>query len=225
MSAALLRKALQQLGESRLTVRGNSMEPTIKDGDTVTIRAEPFLSIAEGDVIAYQSRSAVVIHRVVCFLNGVAYAAGDANVLIDSEPITPQNYIGKVVRVRRGNENIERPVLGYKRRCGDLVKRKKKRSHKEQVITIWLPVYFADIRLREFYEHERINDRVRIIYKILKGPPFNLVSDVIRGTSVGISPWGLYPERCLRALLPSINHIFFMANFGPRNSEYFPADL
>jgi len=217
MSVFLLRKALQMLGECKLMVRGNSMEPSIKSGDLVIIRAKPFGSIALGDVIAYQSGSSVVVHRVVHQSDTAVYTAGDANVLIDDQPITPHKYIGKVEQVQHQNEEIERPVPKYKRNCMSLANRAYMRSRNSQPITIWLPKHLVD--------HYTLNLKIRshVRYKIFHDPPPELLSGSMRNSSVGVSPWGLYPEECMRELLPRISNIFFMANFGPAESGYFPA--
>jgi len=98
-----------------------------------------------------------------------------------------------------------------------LVNRRNMQSRNGQPITIWLPKHLID------YSPLPFNNRGRIRYKIFRDPPPELLSGTIRSVSVGISPWGLYSEKCLRALLPRINHVYFMANFGPEDGGYFPA--
>ena len=80
----LYRMALEKRGIIRLKATGNSMYPTIKDGDIVTIRkfySETPLGI--GDIVLVKTFSGIVLHRIVDIREDMIVTMGDNNPLID----------------------------------------------------------------------------------------------------------------------------------------------
>lgn len=114
--AAILRESLTREGRRAvLTVSSGSMEPSLLEGDRVTIeRAEP-ADLRHGDIVVFESPLAgLVVHRVVWFVPPfggprAVYTKGDALAYLDS-PMAAEAIVGKVVEVegRRGRRRIGR---------------------------------------------------------------------------------------------------------------------
>ncbi len=80
-------------GIGSAVVQSGSMEPTYKKGDLLFIKtAEEY---AVGDVVVYQGRSILVVHRIVAIDGDAITAKGDANNVAD-EPIDRSAIKGKV---------------------------------------------------------------------------------------------------------------------------------
>lgn len=79
---------------STVLVTGVSMEPTIHDGDLVVTQAQDHYGI--GDVVAFDTGGAVVIHRIVGGSGDEGFIMqGDNNTAIDSWRPTTEDVIGK----------------------------------------------------------------------------------------------------------------------------------
>lgn len=85
-------------GYEAYEVVSGSMEPEIPVGSVVYVKyAEP-QDVAEEDVIAFQSDSSVIVHRVVRnkVVEGEFVTKGDANAAEDLRTIPYSNLIGRV---------------------------------------------------------------------------------------------------------------------------------
>ena len=81
-------------GYGTAVVMSGSMEPTLSVGDMVVIRQEE--TYATGDVVVYQSRDSLVIHRIVSIGEDLFTARGDAN-NTDDDPIALRYIKGRLV--------------------------------------------------------------------------------------------------------------------------------
>ncbi len=81
-----------------------SMVPAFSPGDIVLVAGVTPSSIKIGDIIEFRSQSKInIVHRVVEIEgeNGVKYfvTKGDANDARDTDPVIPENVVGKVIMV------------------------------------------------------------------------------------------------------------------------------
>ena len=133
---------------------GDSMYPTICDGDVVTVMPIDTASITIGDIILYRHRSGVTAHRVMrilkrseknsrsalqgpqdCSLSETLEFVfrGDA-AINDDAPVSSQQILGKLVSIERNGRRMDpycrRIKLHYKiRRFGSRIKRILLRPH------------------------------------------------------------------------------------------------
>lgn len=87
-------------------IAGQSMEPVIHQYDTIIVDTSVDISdIEEDDIILYNSGGIEIAHRVVyrqLDSDGVSLVTkGDNNPIVDDEPVTSEQYIGKVVKLLR----------------------------------------------------------------------------------------------------------------------------
>jgi len=85
-------------------VKGNSMLPKFKNGDVVVIDKEfPYHMLQVNDIVCFNdpeySEQYSTCHRVVMKTVKGFISKGDNNFLCDGNYVTPQGYIGKVVRI------------------------------------------------------------------------------------------------------------------------------
>jgi len=96
--------ALNLLGGWKLfTVQSGSMQPAISVGSLVLVK--PAGEYAVDEVITFKTGPAPTTHRINRIEAGVIITKGDANDTPDSEPVRPENIIGKVV--------LSLPYAGY----------------------------------------------------------------------------------------------------------------
>lgn len=91
-------------GYSVLKVETGSMEPTLHVGDFIIAKTCDTGTLQEGDIISYYSKQPdiqgmLITHRIqtVCD-DGTFITIGDANVVSDSLPVTPDSILGVYVR-------------------------------------------------------------------------------------------------------------------------------
>jgi len=87
------------------------MQPTILDGDLITVEAVSLADIKWGDIILYRSDMGVTAHRLIRFETRDGSAArlvlrGDAPGSPD-EPVLPRQVLGKVIGVQRGGRLVD----------------------------------------------------------------------------------------------------------------------
>ena len=84
--------------ETYFSVHGNSMYPTIKDGENVKIIK--YQNIKIGDIIAYylenNSECKIIVHRVIFLRTKYVLTKGDNNKYIDPLRVPYENILGKV---------------------------------------------------------------------------------------------------------------------------------
>lgn len=106
---------------------GDSMYPTICNGDVISVSPIKTSAIITGDIILYRHKSGVAAHRVIRIVQKSAHHAkhsplktqssdlspqhcfilrGDAAVVCD-EPVTADQILGKVTAVERDGQGID----------------------------------------------------------------------------------------------------------------------
>lgn len=91
------------MGYQLYTVVSGSMEPAVPTGSLVYIKYVEPGDIETGDIIAFygsDARGSIITHRVVSNSNamGEFITKGDANAENDMNPVTYEQYVGKMVR-------------------------------------------------------------------------------------------------------------------------------
>ena len=120
----------------RFRAVGASMQPTIEDGELITVAPVEPAAVKRGDILLYQGERGFIAHRLVGLRKSakgedVSYLLqGDASVDSD-DPVRPEQVLGRVLAVQRAG------------RCIDLTSRRAKWLHAVRLcaapITRWLP--------------------------------------------------------------------------------------
>src|SRR5947208_13531339 len=110
ITAELLRRG----NRVRFRAAGASMQPTIEDGELITVAPVGPGSVKRGDILLYQNERGVVAHRVVGVVKGTVTINGgdsppyliraDASVSCDP-PVAREQVIGRVVAVQRAGRS------------------------------------------------------------------------------------------------------------------------
>ena len=111
----LMTELLRRGNRVRFRAAGASMQPTIEDGELITVAPVAPESVKRGDILLYQNERGVVAHRVVGVVKGTVtidggdsppyLLRGDASVSCDA-PVQLEQVIGRVVAVQRGGRNL-----------------------------------------------------------------------------------------------------------------------
>ena len=100
----MLTKEVLTRGDSlRFRARGNSMRPSIKDGDILSIKPIAATKIQIGDVILFWQEERIFVHRVVkrrIENEGMLIVKGDSHLRPD-RPVHPDQVLGKVTSIER----------------------------------------------------------------------------------------------------------------------------
>jgi signal peptidase len=93
------------------SVSSGSMIPTLNVGDYIVVKAEPFDSLSEGDIIVFYSpwnRDEIIVHRIyaINYEQEIIRTKGDNNNYVDPWSVTKEDYIGKYT-------GFKIPYLGY----------------------------------------------------------------------------------------------------------------
>ena len=117
---------LLECGHSvRFKAPGRSMQPTIKEGETITVDPIAPEVVKRGDIILYRTPSGVVAHRVVGIKREMTAQSsslsphhlfllrGDAATACDA-PVAPDQVLGKVIFVERDGRSINPYCLRVK---------------------------------------------------------------------------------------------------------------
>jgi phage repressor protein C with HTH and peptisase S24 domain len=96
--------SLKRRGSAAMVVQGTGMLPVIHPGDIALIRRERLENMRAGDVVLFQRGEQLLAKRI----------GEDDDTLGDSMHLKsaggntePQEYLGKIVRVRRDHDDIE----------------------------------------------------------------------------------------------------------------------
>lgn len=92
----MVQTALKNGQEITIAANGWSMFPCLRPSDVVKIHPTSFSDLIFGDIIAFQRKQQLVVHRYI----GQNTSQGDACLRTD-EPITEVNYIGKIIAFQR----------------------------------------------------------------------------------------------------------------------------
>lgn len=109
LSAAAIRRAIEASGRAEVRIRGRSMWPVFRDGDSVELRAARADEPLRGAIVAIDGGERVVVHRVVgesgdrLRTHGVARRSPD--------PETSRAAVLGVVSARRGRVPVPDPLL------------------------------------------------------------------------------------------------------------------
>jgi signal peptidase S26 family len=119
--AALLRETLLTGGSRAVaTVTSTSMEPTLRQGDRITIEGTEPSRLRRGDIVVYESPLAgLVVHRLMwrvppIGIPRVAFTKGDALLYLD-RPFAVRGILGRVVGIERvdGSHRSRRKLSGW----------------------------------------------------------------------------------------------------------------
>lgn len=100
-------------------VLGASMFPWIRSGDLVFVRSFSYEQASRGDVVVYERLGRLFVHRVIRTAlvgaggkrPGALITKGDAQDGED-EPVTKEEFLGRVIRVHRGDRHIDMESMG-----------------------------------------------------------------------------------------------------------------
>jgi signal peptidase I len=110
---AVIEQALTNGTMVRFRAEGDSMYPTIRDGETITVAPVSPEAIVRGDVLLCRHGTRVLAHRVVgttsCGTDHFFVLRGDAKASCDA-PVDASAVVGKVINVVRGARLI--PLCG-----------------------------------------------------------------------------------------------------------------
>src|SRR3989454_7882575 len=94
----------------RFRAVGASMQPTIEDGELITVAPVEPAAVKRGDILLYRGERGLIAHRLVGLRRSVKgedvryLLQGDASVDRD-DPVQPGQVLGRVVAVRRGGRS------------------------------------------------------------------------------------------------------------------------
>jgi len=119
---SLAAEVLRSTGRLQLAALGNSMLPTLWPRDLVTIHSQPFDRLQVGDVVLFVREEQFFIHRILSKSETErrVVTRGDAMPTADA-PISTEELLGKVVSVRRRDQDIAVPVCSRLHRWAGLV--------------------------------------------------------------------------------------------------------
>jgi len=95
-AASLLLETLKPEDQIRVTLRGNSMVPLLRDGDVLLVARG--LPLRKGAIVAYEMEGNFIAHRIVA-MGSVIQTKGDAGNRLDS--VAPDRILGLVIAVIR----------------------------------------------------------------------------------------------------------------------------
>ena len=97
-------EALRHGTRVRFRAEGDSMYPTIRDGESITIAAVSTAEVVRGDVLLCRHGKRVLAHRVVAVTargsDRVFHLRGDAKAACDA-PVAAGDVVGRVISVCR----------------------------------------------------------------------------------------------------------------------------
>jgi signal peptidase I len=107
---ALAQDLLRSSGGLRVAVRGASMLPWVRPGDTVDVRSVQPEAVRCGDLVLFARHGVLITHRVI-EKRGLAgdlrlIAKGDSRVESDGV-IRRDELLGRVVRIHRGKRRMD----------------------------------------------------------------------------------------------------------------------
>lgn len=107
--AALLRQALAEGNQPRLTITSNSMAPLLRRGDVVRLAPSDVASLRPGDVIVLETPENLLTHRYwgnIAHGRGVRLITRGDRPLGFDRPSTAQDLVGRVIARHRGEREL-----------------------------------------------------------------------------------------------------------------------
>ncbi len=98
----MVQTALHNGQEITIAANGWSMYPCLFPADIVKIHPTPFSDLKKGDVIVFQRKEQLIVHRYIA----PNKSQGDSCIRAD-EPINATNYLGKVTAFQRKNKEMK----------------------------------------------------------------------------------------------------------------------
>jgi translation initiation factor IF-1 len=98
----MVQTALHSGQEITIAANGWSMYPCLLPADIVKIHPTPFADLKKGDVIVFQRKEQLIVHRYIA----PNKSQGDACLRAD-EPINATNYLGKITAFQRKNKEMK----------------------------------------------------------------------------------------------------------------------
>ena len=112
-------EVLRNAGKFRLAAFGYSMLPTLWPGEVLTIQAQSFDQVRPSEIVLFSREGRFFIHRVVRKLKmgpeGKLITRGDALPSVDAS-VSGMDFLGRVVSVRRGEQEVPVPACSRSRR-------------------------------------------------------------------------------------------------------------
>ncbi|MBN1197692.1 MAG: S24/S26 family peptidase [Candidatus Aminicenantes bacterium] len=103
----LLQKALRKHSSFRVKAKGNSMSPTIREGDLILISPLDGKIPGCGDIVAFlrPETEAVIIHRIVRKKGTTCHIRGD-NPPVQTDIVDESDILGRVTLIQRNGKEI-----------------------------------------------------------------------------------------------------------------------
>jgi phage repressor protein C with HTH and peptisase S24 domain len=114
LSGSWVERLLRAGRPVELELRGDSMTPSVRDGDLLTVAPLGDGRIQRGDVVLARIGGRLVAHRVVLVDGANAQLRGDASPRVDAVPVDA--LLGRVVGVRRRRGPLRRGFRAALRR-------------------------------------------------------------------------------------------------------------
>ena len=106
----LIRALLSKYGTTQINVSGNSMQPTLFNGDVVTVKQENVYK--DGDIIVFEYKNELIIHRLLSQNQYICLCKGDNSFKV--EDIDFSQILGRVV------DDGKRPLPCFNKELIDL---------------------------------------------------------------------------------------------------------
>jgi signal peptidase I len=112
--AGILRNVIGKGASFRFEARGFSMNPSIKDGDIITV-SPCSARLRFGDIVAFAHpiTDGLVVHRIIGIRNGSFFVKGDNSRSFDGL-VSKSQVLGRISRIERSRRNV-RMGLGVER--------------------------------------------------------------------------------------------------------------
>ena len=118
ISAELIRDALETAGQLPVPVRGGSMGPWIRSGDTVVV--ERAVDVRAGEVLVFERDGRLIAHRVIARTEDGWITRGDAVERSDL-PVGEELIVGRVRGLHLRCVTIDEPSPWLRRAAGRLL--------------------------------------------------------------------------------------------------------
>jgi len=116
----LTTELLSQGTTVRFRPTGRSMYPSIREGELITVEPVVASDVTLGDIVLYRSERGLIAHRVVgtsptqsSVLSPHYFLRGDSSLSCD-ETVTPEQILGRVIRVQRNGRSLALATRGAK---------------------------------------------------------------------------------------------------------------
>jgi len=110
----LLKDVQNRGGSLRLTAKGDSMKPTIRNGDTISIAPVPVHGVGKGDIVLFRKweKTQITVHRIIN-INGRNYLVRGDNAEEDDGWISDEMIKGVVTGLDRKGKILSIPGRRY----------------------------------------------------------------------------------------------------------------